>query len=156
MNKINYAWDSTVVIAWLCDEASAPLVDMELVVNQIDSNQANLIFSVTTFSEILASKYTKEQIEELEKFLKHSNVVRVDTTFPVAQKAAQIRDAGLGEGRKIKTPDATILAVSILFKANVLHSLDKDMLNLNGSPIVDGLRITKPGPFADQPGLFGT
>ena len=62
MSKTNYAWDSTVVIAWLSEEASAPLDDMQAVVEEIDGGTANLIFSVLTFSEILESKYTADQL----------------------------------------------------------------------------------------------
>jgi predicted nucleic acid-binding protein len=117
---------------------------MDLVVNEIDSNRANLIVSVTTYSEILASKYDQTQLDWLTKFLRRSNVICVDTTAPVALKAAKIRDAGLQDGRKIKTPDATVIAVAILYKAHVLHSLDGGMLSLNGTAIVDNLPITKP------------
>jgi predicted nucleic acid-binding protein len=144
MTKINYAWDSGVFIAWLCEEATAPLGDMDLVVREIDAGGANLILSVMTYSEILESKYSKEQLDQLDSFLRRSNVVKVDTTIPIAQKAARIRDAGLRDGRKIKTPDATVIATAILHKAHVLHTLDKGVLNLNGTSIVDGLPITMP------------
>jgi predicted nucleic acid-binding protein len=149
MSKTNYGWDTSVVIAWLCEEASAPLDDMQLVVEEIDSGSANLIFSVVTFSEILRSKYTEKQLKQLDGLLLRSNVVKVETSFAIALKAAQIREAGLREKkkRKIKTPDATVLATAILYKADVLHSLDPHMLNLNGSAIVDGLSIVKPRPI---------
>lgn len=149
-SKTNYAWDTSVLLAWLGEEQTAPLADMALVIDEIDGDKANLILSVTTFSEILESKYTAEQLDKLKRFLLRSNVIKVDTTFHIAQKASQIRNAGLAEGRKIKTPDATILATAILFKADVLHSLDPHHLNLNGSPIVDGLRITLPQLLSGQ------
>jgi predicted nucleic acid-binding protein len=148
MSKINYAWDSTVAIAWLRDEEGAPLADIAEVVREIDDGKANLIFSVTTFTEILASKFSENQRNQLEKLLLRSNVLKADTTFRIAQAAATIRDAGLKEKRKIRTPDATILAVAVLFKVNALHTLDSDMLTLNGSSIASGLRITKPYPFS--------
>jgi len=156
MSKTNYAWDSTVLIAWLLEEASAPLVEMGEVVREIDNGSANLILSVTTFSEILESKFTVAQLDQLEKFLLRTNVVRVDTTFRIAKKAAVIRDAGLPEKRKIRTPDATIMAVAVMYKVDALHTLDRGMLALNGSAIVDGLRITSPHPvsgplFSSQP-----
>ena len=93
-------------------------------------------------------------MSRLDKFLLRSNVVRVDTTIPVAKKAAKIRDAGLQQRRKIRTPDATILAVAILYKASVLHSLDADMLSLNGSAIVDGLAVTEPRLLSGVRPLF--
>ncbi|MBI3465125.1 MAG: PIN domain-containing protein [Planctomycetes bacterium] len=153
--RTNYAWDTSVLIAWLSDEATAPLGDIGLVVDEIDREKepANLIISVTTFSEILESKHTSEQIEKLGRFLLRSNVISVDTTFPIAQKASQIRNAGLKEGRKIKTPDAMIIATAVLLRADVLLSLDDVMLKLSESPIVDGLRITLPRPLSTQRGL---
>jgi predicted nucleic acid-binding protein len=155
-SKTNYAWDTSVILAWLNDEPSAPLADVGLVIDEIDGDKANLILSVTTFTEILESKYTAEQLDKLNRFLLRSNVIKVDTTFHIAQKASQIRNAGLAVGRKIKTPDATVLATAILFKANVLHSLDEHHLNLNGSPIVDGLCITLPQLLGGQRALPGT
>lgn len=154
MTKINYAWDSGVFIAWLCEEATAPLGDIDLVVREIDGDRANLILSVMTYSEILESKHDKEQLEKLDLFLQRSNVVKVDTTIPIARKAGRIRDIGLHEGRKIRTPDATILAVAILHKAHVLHTLDAGILSLNGTNIVDGLAITMPGLKSGDRSLF--
>lgn len=117
---------------------------MDLVLREIDSGRANFIVSVVIYSEILESKHDKEQVDKLESFLRRSNVVQVDTNFKVAQKAGRIRDSGLSEGRKIKTPDATVIAAAILFKADVLHTLDGGILSLNGTNIVDGLAITSP------------
>lgn len=154
MSKINYAWDSGVFIAWLTEESTAPLGDIDLVVREIDSGRANLILSVTTYAEILASKYDEKQLQLLDGFLQRSNVVKVDTTVQVAQKAARIRDAGLQDGRKIKTPDATVVAAAILHKANVLHTLDAGLLNLNGTNIVDGLAITMPCLKSGDRSLF--
>jgi predicted nucleic acid-binding protein len=151
--KVNYAWDSGVLIAWLGEEDTAPLADIDLVVGEIDSGRANLILSVVTYSEILESKYNKEQLNKLDSFLQRSNVITVDTTRPIAQKAAQIRDAGLSEKRKIRTPDATIIATAILHKAHVLHTLDDGILNLNGTRIVDGLAITRPFLKSGERGL---
>jgi predicted nucleic acid-binding protein len=118
----NYAWDSSVVIAWLCEEETAPLEDIEAVVTEVDAGKANLIFSVTTYCEILESKYEQEQLDQLDRFLLRSNVRKYDTTIPISKKVARIRDAGVKDGRKIKTPDATIIAVAIMFGADVLHS----------------------------------
>lgn len=144
MSMINYAWDSGVFIAWLCEEATAPLGDIDLVVREIDGARASLILSVMTYSEILESKYNNDQLNKLDMFLRRSNVIKVDTTIPIARKAAQIRDVGLREKRKIRTPDATIIATAILHKAHVLHTLDEGILSLNGTKIVDGLPITVP------------
>lgn len=151
--KTNYAWDTSVLIAWLSDESGTPLDDIGLVVDEIDKETANLVISVTTFSEILETKYTTEQIDKLNQFLQRSNVIKVETSFRIAKKASEIRAAGQKEGRNIKTPDAQILATAIVIGANVLHSLDERALKLNRSPIVDGLEITVPKPYRDTPSL---
>jgi predicted nucleic acid-binding protein len=154
MTRPNYSWDATVFLAWLVEEASAPLLDIDAVVGEIDDDKAVLIVSVTAYSEILEAKNEPEKMAKFRAFLKRSNVVVADSTVAIAEKAGQIRSKGLAKGRKIKTPDATYLAVAILFKADVLHSLDDDMLHLNESPIVDGLKITRPKPISGQTSLF--
>lgn len=154
MSTPNYAWDTTVLISWLCEDQSAPLANIAMVVKEIDDKQANLILSVTTYSEVLESKYSAAQLDLLDRFMRRSNVIPIDTTTPIATKAAKIRDRGLQDGRKIKTPDATVIAAAILHKANVLHSLDKGMLSLSGSSTVDGLAIVKPCLLSGQGSLF--
>lgn len=50
----------------------------------------------------------------------------------------------------------TIIATAIIYQCDVLHSLDdrgSGPLRLNGSSIVDQLRIEKPIPFSRQKGL---
>lgn len=66
--KHNYAWDTSVILAWLCQDSNAPLADIGLVAGLIDSNRANLILSVNTWTEVLAVKHTAEQLERLRSF----------------------------------------------------------------------------------------
>jgi len=154
MTKPKYSWDATVFLAWLVEEATAPLLDIDAVVGEIDEDKAVLIVSVTAYSEILEAKNDPDKMAKFREFLKRSNVVVADSTVAIAERAGQIRSKGLAQGRKIKTPDATYLAVAVHYKADVLHSLDDDMLNLNGSPIVDDLKITRPKPSSGQTSLF--
>jgi predicted nucleic acid-binding protein len=154
--KASYAWDTSVLIAWLCQEAGAPLGDIDLVVDEIDREKSNLILSATTFSEILETKYNPDQLDQLNKFLQRSNVINVDMSFKIAKKASAIRAAALQDGRKITSPDAQIIAIAIEFGADVLHTLDDKLLALSGSRIVDGLKITHPKPLSGQTALpFG-
>jgi len=149
-----YSWDTSVFIAWIAEEQDKPLADIQVVVEEINFGKAVLIVPVTVYTEILRTKYTQEQLDKFDGFLKRSNVIRVDTTFPIAQKASRIRGMGEAENRKIKTPDAIIMATAILYKADVLHSFDPDQLNLHESIIVDGLRITRPISLTGQRGLL--
>jgi predicted nucleic acid-binding protein len=150
---VKYCWDTSVFIAWIAEEEDKPLADIGTVADEISSGKAVLIVPVTIYSEILETRHTEEQLRRFEQFLKRSEVIVADTTVPIAQKASAIRSKGEAEGRKIKTPDATVLATAILYKADVLHSFDPHLLNLNGSSIVDGLRITKPISLSGQHGL---
>ena len=150
----NYAWDTSVFLAWIQEEQAAPLDDIALVVAEIDSGTSNLIVSVEIYSEVLETKQTPEQFARFEQFLKRSNVVLIDKTQPIARKAGEIRSRGLAEGRKINGPDATVMATAILAGADVLHSLDdRHHIALSGSSIVDGLRITRPQLFSGQKSL---
>jgi predicted nucleic acid-binding protein len=144
--RTNYSWDSSVFIAWLKAEPEAPLADIELVVKEIEATNANLIVSTILYTEVLETKHTQQQLDRFRLFLKRSNIVVCDVTLAIAEKARQIRDAGLSNDpqRKIRTIDAQIIATAILKRAHVLHSLDPHMLNLNASPVVDGLYITNP------------
>ena len=70
-------------------------------------------------------------------------------TFPIAQKAEEIRSRALTTGpksqrRNIRTPDAQIIATAFIQQADVLHSLEPKHHNLSGSSIVDGLKIMPP------------
>ena len=151
-----YGWDTSVFVAWLNEEQSAPLGDIALVANEIDKDDAVLVVSVTVVSEVLECKMTDEQRTRFNKFFQRSNVILADVTLPIAQKAREIRDRGNAEGRKIKTPDAQIIATAIVFRCHVLHSLDNrgnGALRLDGSTIVDGLKITPPRPLSGQRGI---
>jgi len=153
---IRYCWDTSIFVAWLKEEHSAPLADIELIVEEIESRQAALIVSVTTCTEMLETKHTSDQWNAFNLFLNRSNVVLANITLPIAQLASAIRIKGAVENRKIKTPDAQILATAILYKADALHSLDPHHISLNGSAIVDGLRITPPLSLGGQHGLLAT
>lgn len=131
--------------------------DIAEVIMQISSKKANLIVPVTAYSEVLTAKHTEEQVEKFRKFLQRSNIVKADMTFTIAEKMEQIRSKGLRENpkRKIGVPNATYIATTIIYRADVLHSLDTHMTNLNGNPIVEGLTITQPRDHFGQNSLLG-
>ena len=154
-NKPKYCWDTTTALAWLGEEESAPLADIALVVQEIDANEAILIMPATVYSEILEAEFTPEQLATFEAFLKRSNVHSVDLTPEIARRAAAIRQRGREEKpkRKLKTPDAQILATAIAYGADALHSLDRDLLQLNGHGTAERMTILKPIPMSRQRGL---
>ena len=143
-NRIIYCWDTSVLTAWIKGEDTAPLGDIGLIVDEIDTGKAALLISVTTITEMLEGKFTSEQWSQLEQFQKRSNIIMANVTPQLAYNASIIRNNALADGRKLRTPDAQIIATAIFYKAIALHSLDPHQLNLNGTNIVDGLCIIKP------------
>lgn len=149
--KTVYSWDATVFVAWIDEEETAPLATIDMVAGEIDSGDANLVVSVTAYSEVLEIKRGRDQMDKFRNFLKRSNVIVADNTVLIAEKAGRIRSDGLKDGRKIKTPDATFIATAIIYRADVFHTLDDQLLNLSGLDLVDKLKICKPAPLS---GLF--
>src|SRR5262245_51358576 len=93
-NRPVYCWDTSVFLAWLNEEAGAPLIDIDHVAQEIDKNKAVLVVPVTIISEILDSKLSGDQRAKLNAFLKRSNVINANTTLAIAMKARELRDAG--------------------------------------------------------------
>jgi predicted nucleic acid-binding protein len=153
--KPKYCWDTNTLLAWLCEEATAPLADIALVVNEIDSGRASLVIPVPVFSEVFQGRLTLEQKEILVKFRQRSNVIPMDLTLTISEEAAEIRERGYAEKpvRKLKTLDAQIAATAIAANVDELHALDDDLLHLDGHPTVKGLRIKRPGLTSGQRGL---
>ncbi len=145
-----YAWDATVLLAWLEEDPSKPLGGIESVVQEIDANTATLLVSVVAHTEVLQAKHTEEQMKNFHAFLKRSNVLVLDVDLRVSEKAQEIRSRGLATGRKIKTPDAQHLATAIIYHAQVFHTLDDKLINLSRCPIVDNLPISKPISITGQ------
>ncbi|MBC8350381.1 MAG: PIN domain-containing protein [Planctomycetes bacterium] len=155
-----YCWDTTVFLAWLKEEPNAPLADIDLVAREIDDNKAVLVVPVTITSEILDSRLSGEQRAKLSAFLKRSNIINANTTLDIAKKASEIRDAGLAmkPAKKIKTPDATIVATAIIYQCDALHSLDdkgSGPLRMKGMAVIGSLKICKPITASGQRGLDG-
>jgi predicted nucleic acid-binding protein len=151
-----YCWDSTVLLAWLQEEATAPLGDIELVVKEIDSKEATLIIPATVYTEILEARLKPGERDKLDAFLKRSNVIAADLTVPIARRAADMRNRGLEEQpkRRIKTPDAHMAATALSLAADVLHTLDSDLLQLHNHPTAENLNICQPRPLFGQKGLI--
>ena len=45
-DRPTYCWDTNVFLAWLSEESTAPLADIDLVRGEIDRGEANLLVSV--------------------------------------------------------------------------------------------------------------
>jgi len=154
---VTYCCDANVFLAWLGEEATASLGDIDLVFGEIDRKVASLLVPVTAYSEVLEARHTPAQMEKFRRLLDRSNVVVADTTKTIAERAGLIRSRGIEAKprRIIKTPDATFMATAIIYRATVFHTLETTQLpGLSGTDIVDKLVITAPKPWSSTPSMF--
>lgn len=154
---IIYCWDTSVILAWLCEDESYPLDDIDLVVREVDRGAkaaASLLFSVTTVTELLEIIPGADAIKLFEQFCERRNVRVANIDLAIASKARSIRIAAQATRRKLKTPDAQVVATAINYRADVLHTFDKKLLTLSGSEVVDGLQIVTPRPWSGHQSLF--
>jgi len=150
-----YCWDSNVYLAWLAQEPDKPLDCIELIINEIESQSAVLIFPVTILPEVIEVKPNPAALDEFRRFLQRSSVRVMNITLEIAEKAGRIRQKLKTENQKsLKLPDALIIATAILSKADALHTFDTGLLTLNGTAVVDNLRITKPASLSGQDSLL--
>ena len=152
--RATYCWDTSVFVAWIKNEEGAPLADIGLVTDELDKNQSNLLVPMPIVTEILEARHSPDQIAKFNAYLQRSNVILADTTYPIARKASDLRSAFLAQNRKLKTPDAQVIATAIVYRANALHSLDPDILNVAGDPAIEGLRISRPMTIHGQRSVF--
>ena len=109
MSKPKYCWDTSVFLAWLNREKSAPLADIDLLLDDFHAERAILVVSATTYTEILRAKHSAQQAEAFNRFLMRPNIVRVDVSFEIAGRGEQLRSEAIttakkGQERNIRTP----------------------------------------------------
>jgi predicted nucleic acid-binding protein len=148
-----YCWDSSVWFAWIKKEECHPIGDMELVAKEIEAEKADFLVPATVYEELQLTKCSPEQLAVIEAFLKRPNVFQATQTPAVGRKAAEIIKRSSAAGIVTKMNDARIAASALVFGATVIHSVDGDLLRLNESPIVDGLRIQTPQSLSGQRAL---
>lgn len=150
---ISYCWDTSVFFAWLKEEQCHPLADIALVVDEINKGNAFLLVPATTYEELHYSRLTDEQKRKFDGVMQRSNVMMVDLSPPIARKSALVMSRSVEAGIVTKVRDARIAATAIVMKATMLHSVDPDLIRLDGSPIVEGLATGKPCLVNGQKGL---
>lgn len=113
-----YLFDSNIVIAILDNDHAA--VNL---VRQAQEEKRRIFFSTITECEVL-SGVKHNQFLIAERLFSPRHIIHVDSA--VARKAASMQSEQRSKGRKIKTPEALIIATA--FTANlVLVSRDSDM-----------------------------
>jgi predicted nucleic acid-binding protein len=150
------AWDSCIFLAWFNEEDDKPLEVIDHLLRQVAEQKASLLVSAVCCVEVLDQAGTSDAGTEFKKYVLRPNIVRASVDWRVAEKAAEIRErvtAELVAGRMkngIKAPDALIVATAIIYHATELHTFDPVLLGLDGSPLVDLLRITRPRSLGEQ------
>ena len=111
----------------------------------VAAGDARLVLSTVVLAEIIPSRSLDGVGDALEEFILAPGVTLAPADERIARRASAVREAGHAERpeRKLRTPDALILATAILH-ADVLHSADRHMLAVGGGPVVGGFPITPP------------
>jgi predicted nucleic acid-binding protein len=158
-----YYWDTTLFIAWLTNEEREPEVmeGIAEVARQVDANEAILITSVITQTEIFEGNLGDDTKAKLENLFKRKNVIRINVDLPIAELARQIREYYDARSVKIRTPDSIHLATAILYKADEMHTTDgagrrrrpADLISLSGN-IMGRYPLKILIPKSSQVGLF--
>jgi tRNA(fMet)-specific endonuclease VapC len=113
-----YLLDSNIVIAILNNDISA----IEIV-RQAQKERKKIYFSTITECEVL-SGIKHHQYLVAEKMFSSKYIINVDS--PISRKAASIQSEQRQKGRKLKTPDALIIATAYIADL-ILVSKDSDM-----------------------------
>lgn len=122
-NHSGYLFDSNIVIAILDnDQAVVSLV------RQAQEEKRRIFFSTITECEVL-SGIKHNQFLIAERLFSSKHMIQVDSI--VARKAASIQSEQRSKGRRIKTPDAIIIATAYTASL-ILVSRDSDMNFITG------------------------
>lgn len=154
-----YYWDSCIFIAWLKDEKRPPR-EMEGVTEaaeKIHTNQATLMTSVFTRTEVLECTLSEEAKAKFADLFKKRNFQLVDLNSRIADLAHSIRDyyadrirKGLDQKPGLTQNDSVHLATAIHYQADEFHTFDDgekggmSLLKLDGNVAGHPLKICKP------------
>ncbi len=142
-----YYWDANIFLAWLKNEVRKPgeMEGLAEVVAIIDRQEATMMTSVLTRTEVLESSLPSQAQNFFNTIFDRPNVVSVDLTAPISNLAHSIRDYYRQNDRSLETPDCIHLATAINHKADEFHTFDEDdLIPLSGDVASHRLIICKP------------
>jgi tRNA(fMet)-specific endonuclease VapC len=116
--SIGYLLDTNIAIAILSNEYAAIHF-----IKQVSQSQMPIYFSTITECEVYAGLKTNEHLQAGKLFAPKRCI---DVTSEIAKRAGMIRNEQKSKGRKLKTPDALIIATA-LENQFILVSRDTDM-----------------------------
>ncbi|NGM83108.1 type II toxin-antitoxin system VapC family toxin [Paenibacillus sp. 7124] len=113
-----YLIDTNIAIAFLAGEPDAMSF-----ARQAKEDKMNMYFSVITECEVFSGLNAELRLQGIKLF----NSRRcLDVTSRIAQRAGDIRREQRAKGRKLKTPDAIIIATAVEYQLGLV-SRDHDM-----------------------------
>lgn len=113
-----YLLDTNIAIALLAGEEAA--IDFA---RKAQENKKSIFFSVITECEVFSGLQSEYRLKGIKLF----NSRRcLEVTSRIAQRAGDIRREQKANGRKLKTPDAIIIATSVEYQLGLV-SRDHDM-----------------------------
>lgn len=132
---------------------------------EIESDQAILVTSVISRSEIFEADLTDEQKEVYRRLFQRPNHVEYGADSRISDKASRLRhDSRTKPGGPVLTvPDSIHLATAMILEVDEFHTFDGagrrtrgvPLLPLSGTPLVEGLKICVPSkPPEAQTKLF--
>lgn len=147
--KRNIYWDSACWIAWLNGEGTdiwpIDVIDgLQDVVNEVETNQANLFTSTIMRMEVPIDRLDDAQKDIFNKILRRSNVLQIDPTPKIIDRARDIIEFHRNQkpSRVIQHEDSIHLATAIIYGAHEFQTTDglqkegskrRKLLALNGN-----------------------
>ncbi|MDG0810356.1 PIN domain-containing protein [Cohnella rhizosphaerae] len=113
-----YLLDTNIAIAILINESN--VIDF---VQQASRDKMPIYFSAITISEVFAGLKHEERLRAEKLF---TSKRCIDVTAEIAKLAGTLRRDLISKGRKLKTPDALIIATASVFELTLV-SRDSDM-----------------------------
>lgn len=122
-------------------ELAEPLADIDALVKDIEAKRAILVVSVNTYTEMRRAKHTPRQAEAFDSFLKRQSIIRVYVSFPIAQKAEEIR-----------SPDEPFVSQGFFLCQGSPHRSSSDRVTA-GRPLLPnpGARQVSPRLHSESP-----
>ena len=142
-SPLRVAWDTSVLVAFLNGEPAGRRC-LE-VVAAVEAGQVELTLSVIVLAEVLRPKHSAEALAVVDGLFASPGVVLADITPAVARLASAMRAECFAErpARKLKTPDALILATAAR-RCDAFYTLDKKLLKLAGRSFIGDLAVAEP------------
>jgi len=134
--KPTFYWDSCIFIAWLQNEKrqAGEMEGIREMVSQLDRNEAKLVTSVITETEVLESTLTQVAQQKFSAVLRRRCVQVVTVDRKISKLAHEIRDfykKQPNRKRTISSPDSIHLATAIFYKVDPFYTFDENDDNEN-------------------------